>query len=83
MKFYKPNFALDPNSPFARDSQDKLVRKSYWYDMTDASIVSLLTLGIGASLDNEENKNHLIDIKRESLIEQVCIQEILAPESGT
>ena len=51
--------------------------------MTDASIVSLLTLGIGASLDNEEKKNHLIDIKRESLIEQVCIQEILPPESGT
>ena len=56
MKFYKPDFASDPNSPFARNSENKLVRKSYWYDMTDDSIVSLFNLGIGAVLDNEEKK---------------------------
>ena len=50
--------------------------------MTDSSIVSLFTIGIGASLNNDEKKNHLIDIKRENLIEQVCVQEILPPESG-
>ena len=82
MKYYKPNFAVDPNSPFARDAEDKLVRKSYWYDMTDASIVSLFNYGIGVTLDNEEKKSHLIDIKREHLIEQICVQEILPPESG-
>ena len=81
MKFYKPDFASDPNSPFARNSENKLVRKSYWYDMTDDSIVSLFNLGIGSVLDNEEKKNHLKDIKREYLIDRICVQEILPPES--
>lgn len=80
MKFYKPDFSIDPNSPFARDSQNRLVRKSYWYDMTDASIISLFNNGIGAILDNEEKRNHLKDIKRDYLIDQICIQEVLPPE---
>ena len=80
MKYYKPDFSIDPNSPFARDAQNRLVRKSYWYDMTDASIISLFNTGIGASLDNEEKRNHLKDIKRDYLIEEVCLQEVLPPE---
>ena len=36
--------------------------------------------GIGANLTNEEKRAHLIDLRREHLIEQVCIQEILPPE---
>ena len=68
INFYKPDYALDPNSPFARDSKNKLVRKSYWDALQDSSIVSLFLNGIGANLTNEEKKNHLIDIKREYLI---------------
>ncbi len=83
MKFYKPDFAVDPNSPFARDADNKLVRKNYWYDLTDSSVVSLFTSGIGAILDNEEKKAHLKDIRRDHLIDQICIQEILPPESET
>ena len=79
-KFYTPNYALDPNSPFARDSKNNLVRKSYWYDLQDNSIISLFESGIGATLTNEEKKNHLIDIKREYLIDDVCVQEVLPPE---
>ncbi len=79
-KFYTPNYALEPNSPFARDAENNLVRKSYWYDLQDNSIVSLFESGIGAVLTNEEKKNHLIDIKREYLIDDVCVQEILPPE---
>ena len=81
MKFYKPDFGTNPNSPFARDANNNLVRKSYWYDMTDASIISLFNIGIGAILDNEEKKNHLKDIKREHLIEDICVQEILPSDS--
>lgn len=81
MKFYKPDFARDPNSPFARNAENKLVRLSYWYDMTDDSIVSLFNFGIGAVLDNVEKRNHLKDIKREYLIDKICVQEILPPES--
>ena len=27
--FYKPDYSLEPDSPFARDSQNKLIRKTY------------------------------------------------------
>ena len=57
--FYVPNYAMDPNSPFARDSENKLVRKNYWYDLQDNSIITLFQTGIGAVLTNEEKKNHL------------------------
>ena len=77
MNFYKPNYALEPDSPFARDTNNKLVRKSYWYDLQDISIVTLLNDGIGRHLTNEEKRNHLEDIKKEYLIEKVCSQEIL------
>ena len=79
-KFYKPNYAYDPDSPFARDSNNKLIRKSYWLNLQDSSIVSLFNYGIGHKLTNDEKKNHLIDIKKEYLIEEVCIQEVLPPE---
>ena len=80
INFYKPDYALDPNSPFARGSDNKLLRKSYWDALLDSSVISLFLNGIGANLTNEEKKNHLIDIKREYLIDDVCIQEILPPE---
>jgi hypothetical protein len=40
----------------------------------------VMTKGIGANLTNDEKRAHLIDLKRERLIEQVCVQEILPPE---
>ena len=79
-KYYKPDFAADPNSPFARDNNNKLVRKNYWYDLQDSSIVSLFRSGIGAHLTNEEKINHLIDIKKDYLIDNICTQEVLPPE---
>ena len=79
--FYKPDYSLDPDSPFARDSQNKLIRKSYWDALQDASIISLFNNGIGEHLTNEEKKNHLVDIKRDHLIDYVCIQEVLPPEN--
>jgi len=80
MLYFKPNFSIHPDSPFARDTENKLVRRSFWLDLSDASLVLLFNNGIGANLTNEEKKNHLIDIKRENLIDKVCIQEVLPPE---
>jgi hypothetical protein len=48
-------------------------------DMNDRSLVLVMTQGIGAHLTNDEKRAHLADIKREHLIDQVCVQEILPP----
>ncbi len=79
-RFYEPDLTTNPDSPFVRDSSNKLVRRSYWMDMTDKTLVTVMTQGIGANLTNDEKRAHLIDLKRQHLIDQVCIQEILPPE---
>jgi hypothetical protein len=39
-----------------------------------------MTQGIGAAVPNEAKLAHLADIRREHLIDQICLQEILPPE---
>jgi hypothetical protein len=51
--------------------------------MSDGSLLMVLTQGIGAHLTNDEKRAHLIDLKREHLIDQVCIQEVLPPRSAS
>ncbi len=80
-RFYEPDLVSNPDSPFVRDSNNKLVRRSYWLDMDDRTLVLVMTKGIGANLTNDEKRAHLTDLRREHLIDQVCIQEILPPES--
>jgi hypothetical protein len=48
--------------------------------MDDRTLVLVMTKGIGADLTNDEKRAHLVDLGRERLIDQVCIQEILPPE---
>jgi hypothetical protein len=79
-RFYEPDLDTELDSPFARDAANKLVRRSYWLDMNDRSIVMAMTNGIGAHLTNDEKRAHLTDLKRAHLIDQVCIQVILPPE---
>ncbi len=79
--FYKPDLGNIPDDPFARDSDNKLVRRSYWLDLSDRSLVLAMTNGIGAHLPNEYKRLHLIDVGRGHLIDDVCIQEILPPEA--
>jgi hypothetical protein len=79
-RFYQPDLAANPDSPFVRDGENKLIRRSYWLDMDDRALVMLMTQGIGANMTNDEKRAHLIDIRREHLIDQVCPQEILPPE---
>jgi hypothetical protein len=82
IRFYQPDLGADLDSPFARDADNRLVRRSYWLDMNDRSLVMVMTLGIGAHLTNDEKRAHLTDLKRDHLIDQVCIQEILPPEKN-
>ena len=79
-QFYQPDLSENIDSPFARDGANKLVRRSYWLDMNDRSLVMVMVNGIGKNLTNDEKRAHLSDLRREHLIDQVCIQEILPPE---
>ena len=74
-RFYEPDLGANPDSPFARDASGKLIRRSYWLDMTDRTLVMVMVNGIGADLTNDEKRAHLIDLKRDHLIDQVCVQE--------
>jgi hypothetical protein len=79
-RYYNPDLTSDPDSPFVRDANNKLVRRGYWLNMTDRTLVMVMTQGIGAHLTNDEKRAHLADLRREHLIDQVCVQEILPPE---
>ena len=79
-RFYQPDLSENIDNPFVRDGNDKLVRRTYWLDMNDRTLVMVMTNGIGANLTNDEKRAHLADLRREHLIDQVCIQEILPPE---
>jgi hypothetical protein len=78
-RFYQPDMAEHIDSPFIRDGDDKLVRRSYWLDMDDRTLVMVMVNGIGANLTNDEKRAHLADLRRDHLIDQVCVQEILPP----
>jgi hypothetical protein len=79
-RFYQPDLSENIDSPFVRDGADKLVRRSYWLDMDDRTLVMVMVNGIGANLTNDEKRVHLADLRREHLIDQICVQEILPPE---
>ncbi len=79
-RFHEPDLGANPDDPFARDTDGKLVRRSFWLDMSDRSMVLAMTQGLGAPLSNEAKRAHLADIGREHLVDQICLQEILPPE---
>jgi hypothetical protein len=79
-RFYEPDLSVNPDSPFVCDASNKLVRRAYWMDMNDRTLLMVMTQGIGANLTNDEKRAHLIDLKRGHVIDQVCVQEILLPE---
>ena len=79
--FYRPDLGADPDNPFARDAEGKLVRRTFWLDMSDRSVVLAMTQGVGANLTNEQKRAHLDDIGRASLVDQICVQEIIPPEA--
>ena len=78
--FYRPDLGAKADDPFARDADGKLVRRGYWLDMADRSLVLALTQGIGAHLSADQKRAHLADVGRGHLVEEVCTVEILPPE---
>lgn len=78
--FYSPDLGANPDDPFARDADGKLVRRGYWLDLGERSFVMAMTQGVGANLTNEHKRAHLEDVGRAHLVDQVCVQEILPPE---
>ena len=81
-RFYEPDLGRDPNNPFARNQAGQLVRRSYWLDLPDQSLVLAMTQGVGANLNNEQKRAHLDDIHRQHLVDQICVVEILPPETA-
>ena len=79
-RFHEPDLGRNPDDPFARDADGKLIRRSFWLDLSDRSLVLAMTQGVGAALYNDHKRAHLADIGRAHLIDQVCVQEILPPE---
>ena len=79
-RFHEPDLGRNPDDPFARDADGRLIRRSFWLDMSDRSLVLAMTQGVGAPLSNDHKRAHLADIGRAHLIDQVCVQEILPPE---
>ncbi len=80
--FYIPDLGTEPNSPFARDGDGKLVRRPFWLDMSDRSVILAMTQGVGTVLSNDQKRAHLNDIGRAHLIDEVIVQEILPPEDA-
>jgi len=58
-RFYEPDLGTELDSPFARDASNRLVRRGYWLDMNDRSVVLVMTQGIGAHLTNDEKKERI------------------------
>jgi hypothetical protein len=79
-QFYAPELSGNSNSPFARDENDQLIRRSFWLDMSDRSVIMALTQGVGANLSNDHKRAHLGDIGRQHLRDDICVQEILPPK---
>ena len=78
--FYHPPLDGPVEDPFARDGDEKLIRRGYWLSLSDRSLVLLMTKGIGTRLTPDQKRAHLEDIGRAHLIEQVLAPEILPPE---
>jgi hypothetical protein len=79
--YFDPDLGANPDNPFARGADGKLIRRSYWLDLPDQAVIMAMTQGIGAALTNEHKRAHLNDIRRDHLIDDICLVEILPPEN--
>jgi hypothetical protein len=57
-QFYRPPLNGAEQDPFARDGDEKLIRRGYWLGLTDP-IVLLMTQRIGTRLSVDEKRAHL------------------------
>jgi hypothetical protein len=80
-RFYQPDLSTDLHSPFVRDGKDKLIRRSYWLDMDDRTLVMVMVDGIGANLTNEEKRAHLTDLRREHSLTKSVFKKSFRPRN--
>lgn len=78
-RFFQPPIEGSADNPFHRDDDGKLVRRIYWLEMSDRSVLLAMIQGIGANLTADEKRAHLDDIKRPHLADEICRVEILPP----
>jgi hypothetical protein len=78
--FYQPPLDGLADDPFMRDGDDRLIRRAYWLDLSDRSLIQVMTDGIGSRLTADEKRAHLTDIRRPHLIDEILAPEILPPE---
>ncbi len=79
-RFYSPPLDGRQDDPFMRDGEDRLIRRGDWLDLSDRSVVLLMTQGIGTRLTADEKRAHLTDIRRAHLIDTILEPEILPPD---
>ncbi len=78
-RFFQPPIEGSADNPFHRDDNGKLVRRIYWLEMSDRSVLLAMTQGIGANLTADEKRAHLDDIQRSHLADEICRVEVLPP----
>jgi hypothetical protein len=82
-QFYRPPLdGRTEEDPFARDGDDRLIRRGYWLGLSDRSLVQLMTRGIGTRLTPDQKRAHLEDIGRAHLGDRIFAPEIQPPERG-
>ena len=72
---YTPDFDSERDSPFAHQSNKKLVRRSFWSDISGRAIVMPLTQANGFHISNHQKRASLADIRREHLINEICVRK--------
>jgi hypothetical protein len=58
-RFYQSDLGAEPDNPFARDANNKLVRRSYWLDMNDRSLVLALTQDWGSPYKRRKARHRM------------------------
>jgi hypothetical protein len=43
-RFYQPELGANPDDPFARNNDGDLVRRGFWLDMSDRSVVLAMNI---------------------------------------
>jgi hypothetical protein len=49
-RFYQPDLSQNIDSPFVRDGDNRFVRRCYWLDIDDGTLVMMMVNGIGENL---------------------------------
>ncbi len=80
-RFYQPPLDGHEDDPFMRDGENRLIRRAYWLDLSDRSLLLIMTQGLGSRLTADEKRAHLADIRRPQLIDEILAPEILPPEA--